>query len=203
MGLSTIGDVARYPERALVGRLGAVTGHHLAALARGDDARPVISEHDAVSIGHQDTFEDDIADKGELAVILLEQADRVAVRLRESELRARSVVLIIKYDDFKQITRRVTLDAGTSDGGLLARTAIELLAKVAIDDRKGSRVRLCGISTTNLEPRNAPRQLLFDEAERAKGERIGETIDKIADKFGKGMLKRAVHVTKNKDEDSR
>src|SRR6476620_3117082 len=30
MGLSTIGDVARYPEAALVGRLGASSGHHLA-----------------------------------------------------------------------------------------------------------------------------------------------------------------------------
>ena len=51
MGLSTIGDVARYPEAALVARLGAVTGHHLAALARGDDARPVISEHEQVPSG--------------------------------------------------------------------------------------------------------------------------------------------------------
>jgi DNA polymerase-4 len=200
MGLSTIGDVARYPEAALVSRLGAVTGHHLAALARGEDHRPVISEHEQVSIGHQETFDDDIDDKGELAVILLDQADRVAARLRDHQLRARAVVLIIKYDDFRQITRRTTLDAGTSDGGLLARTAIELLAKVPIESKKGSRVRLCGISASSLEPRDAPRQLLFDEAARAKGERLGETIDKVAAKFGKAAIKRAIHVTKDEDE---
>ncbi len=201
LGLATIGEVARYPEAALVSRLGAVTGRHLAALARGEDSRGVVSEHDAVSVGHQETFDDDIDDKGELAVILLDQADRVAARLRESELRARSVVLIIKYDDFRQITRRTTLDAATSDGGVLARTAIDLLSKVPIESRKGARVRLCGISTTNLEPRNAPRQLLFDEAERAKGERLGDTIDKIADKFGKGALKRAILVPRDRDDD--
>jgi len=200
LGLSTIRDVARYPEAALVARLGAVTGHHLAALARGDDSRPVVSEHDAVSIGHQETFDDDIDDKGELAVILLDQADRVAARLRESDLRARAVVLIIKYDDFRQITRRTTLDAASSDGGVLARTAIELLAKVPIESRKGARVRLCGISTTNLEPRDAPRQLLFDEAERAKGERLGDTLDKLSAKFGKGTIKRAILVTKDGDD---
>jgi DNA polymerase-4 len=200
MGLSTIGDVARYPERALVGRLGAVTGHHLAALARGEDARPVISDHEAVSVGHQETFDDDIEDKGELTVILLDQADRVAARLRASELRARSVVLIIKYDDFRQITRRTTLDSSTSDGGMLARTAIDLLSMVPIEPRKGGRVRLCGISTTNLEPRDAPRQRGFDEAERAKGERLGETIDKVAAKFGKAAIKRAIHVTREPDE---
>jgi len=199
MGLSTIGDVARYPEAALVGRLGAVTGHHLAALARGEDHRPVVAEHDPVSVGHQETFDDDIDDKGELAVLLLDQADRVAARLRGAELRARAVVLIIKYDDFRQITRRTTLDAATSDGGVLARTAIDLLAKVAIEPRKGARVRLCGISATQLEPRDAPRQLGFDEAERARGERLGETIDKLAAKYGKGAIRRAVHLDDDDD----
>lgn len=194
MGLSTIGDVARYPEAALVGRLGAVTGHHLAALARGEDHRAVVAESDPVSFGHQQTFDDDIDDKGELSVILLEQADRVAVRLREAGLRARAVVLIIKYDDFRQITRRTTLDAPTSDGGVLSRTAIELLSKVVIESRKGARVRLCGISATSLEPRDAPRQLGFDEAARAKGERLGDTIDKLAAKFGKATIRRAVHL---------
>ena len=200
MGLSTIGDVARYPEAALVGRLGAVTGHHLAALARGEDHRSVVAEHDPVSVGHQETFDDDIDDKGELAVLLLDQADRVAARLRGAELRARAVVLIIKYDDFRQITRRTTLDAATSDGGVLARTAIDLLAKVAIEPREGARVRLCGISATQLEPRDAPRQLGFDEAERAKGERLGDTIDKLAAKFGKGAIRRAVHLDDDDDE---
>jgi DNA polymerase-4 len=200
MGLSTIGDVARYPEAALVARLGAVTGHHLAALARGEDSREVVPESDPVSVGHQETFDDDIDDKGELGVILLDQADRVAQRLREANLRARAVVLIVKYDDFRQITRRTTLDAPTSDGGLLARTAIELLAKVSIEPRKGGRVRLCGISATSLEPRDAPRQLGFDEAARQKGERLGDTIDKLAAKFGKATIRRAVHLDDSDDD---
>ena len=200
MGLSTIGDVARYPEAALIGRLGAVTGQHLAALARGEDARPVVSEREAVTIGHRETFEHDLEDKGELGVILLDQADRVASRLRAAELRARTVTLIIKYDDFRQITRRTTLDQATSDGGVLARTAIDLLSKVPIESRRGGRVRLCGVSADNLEPRDAPRQLGFDEAAREKGERLGSTIDKLAAKFGKGAIRRAVHLG-DSDED--
>ncbi len=127
-------------------------------------------------------------------MVLLDQADRVASRLREANLRARSVVLIIKYDDFRQITRRTTLDSATSDGGVLARTAIELLARVSVEPRKGCRVRLCGISATSLEPRDAPRQLLFDEADRARGERLGDTIDKLAARFGKAAIRRAVHL---------
>jgi DNA polymerase-4 len=201
MGLATIGDVARYPEASLVARLGPTLGPHLAALARGEDHRPVIAEHDPVSIGHQDTFDDDIDDKGELAVILLDQADRVASRLRAADLRARAVVLIIKYDDFRQITRRTTLDGATSDGGVLARTAIELLAKVTVEPRRTCRVRLCGLAGTSLEPRDAPRQLGFDEATRARGERLGDTIDKLAARYGKGAIRRAVHLDDDNDED--
>jgi DNA polymerase-4 len=200
MGLSTIGDVARYPEAALVSRLGAATGQHLKALARGEDHRAVVAEHDPVSFGHQETFDDDIEDKGELAVILLDQADRVAHRLREANLRARAAVLIVKYDDFRQITRRTTLDEPTSDGGVLARTAIELLSKVTIESRKGGRVRLCGISATNLEARDAPRQLGFDEATRQKTERLNDTVDKLALKFGKAAIRRAVHLKNEPDE---
>jgi DNA polymerase-4 len=199
LGLQTIGDVARYPEGALVARLGAVTGHHLAALARGEDPRPVIAEHAAVSVGHRETFDDDIDDKGELAVVLLDQADRVAARLRAAELRARAVVLHIKYDDFRLITRRTLLEVPTSDGAVLARTAIDLLAKVAVEPRKGGRVRLCGVAATDLEARDAPRQLAFDEAERARGERLGDTIDKLAAKYGKGAIRQAVHLTPDDD----
>jgi DNA polymerase-4 len=201
MGLATIGDVARYPEAALVARLGATTGHHLAELARGCDPRPVIAERAPVTVGHQETFDDDVEDKGELAVLLLDQADRVAARLRAGDLRARAVVLIIKYDDFRQITRRTTLPAATSDGGVLARTAIDLLAKVAIEPRKGGRVRLCGIAAAQLEPRDAPRQLGFDEAARARGERLGEAIDKLAARYGKGAIRRAVHLDDDDDDD--
>ena len=194
LGLSTIGDVARYPEAALVARLGATTGPHLAALARGEDPRPVTAERAPVTVGHRETFDDDIDDPGELAVILLDQADRVAARLRAADLRARAVVLIIKYDDFRQITRRVTLPDPSSDGRVIARAVLELLGKVAIEPRKGGRVRLCGVSATDLEPRDAPRQLGFDEAERARGERLGDTIDKLARRFGKGAIRRAVHL---------
>ncbi|HEY4177642.1 MAG TPA: DNA polymerase IV [Kofleriaceae bacterium] len=200
MGLATIGDVARYPENALVGRLGENTGRHLAALARGEDSRAVVSEHDQVSIGHRETFDDDIDDRDELAIVILDQADRVAARLRAAELRARTVVLHVRYDDFRMITRQTALPTASSDGGVIARTAIDLLGKVAIDSRKGQRVRLIGISATHLENRDAPRQLMFDEADRAKGERLGDTLDKLTAKFGKATIKRAVHLDGEGDE---
>ncbi len=195
LGLRTIGDVARYPEAALRARLGEATGAHLAALARGDDPRAVEEEQAPVSVGHQETFEHDVDDPHDLEGLLLHQADRVAARLRAAELRAGAVALIVKYDDFRQLTRRTTLPDPTSDGQVIARAAIDLLGHVEVADRPGRRVRLVGVSTTALEPRDAPRQLTLDEGRRARGERLGDVLDTIRGKFGTAAVRRAVHVS--------
>jgi DNA polymerase-4 len=199
LGLRTIGDVARYPLPALVARLGDTWGPHLAALARGEDPRPVESGERPVSVGHRETFEHDQLDRHDLEIVLLQQCDRVGARLRRASLRAGAVVLYIKYDDFTQITRQRRLADPSSDGAVIARAALELLAGVEIDDRKGRRVRLCGVAATALEDRDAPRQLTLDEHARAKGERLGEALDEIRAKFPGVAVRRAVHLA---DEDS-
>jgi DNA polymerase-4 len=201
MGLQTIGDVARYPEEALVARLGATLGPHLAALARGQDARPVEPEGAPVSIGHQETFEHDVDDPADLVGLLLDQADRVAARLRHAHLRAQTAVLIVKYDDFRQITRRTTLPDPTSDGSVLARAVLDLLAEVPVDDRPGKRVRLVGLAATQLEPRDAPRQLTLDERDRQKGERLGDVLDRVHARYGDAAIQRAIHLRAADDED--
>ena len=197
MALHTIGDVARYPESILRARLGSGLGAHLAALARGEDARPVDAEGDPVSIGHEETFDVDLSSKADIEVLLLAQADRVAARLRRARLRARVVQLKIKYADFRLLTRRATLADATVDGTLIGRKALELLAGIAIDGDHGKRhrVRLCGVSVTGLESRDGPRQLTLGEADRSRGERLGDVLDQIHARFGEGLVRRAMHWT--------
>jgi DNA polymerase-4 len=200
LGLRTIGEVARYPERTLIARLGATTARQLISLACGEDPRPVEDNDAPVSIGHQETFDEDLDDKADLELTLLDQADRVAARLRRSELRACVVTLIIKYDDFRQITRRLTLADSTADGSVLARTAFELLAAVPVADEAGMKVRLAGISASGLSHRDAPRQLALDDAtgDLDRGERLGAVIDRLEDRFGAQVVRRAVMVKKSK-----
>lgn len=194
LGLATIGDVARYPEAGLIARLGPQLGPHLAALARGEDRREVEPEQPPVTVGHQETFEHDTCDRGDLELVLIQQLDRVAERLRRAELRATVVGVIVKYDDFRQLTRRQTLSDPTTDAAVLIRTALPLLAAVEIDDRPRRRVRLLGGFAGGLERRDAPRQLALDEASRARGERLGDTLDKLRDRFGGAAVKRAIQL---------
>lgn len=197
LGLQTIGDVARYPESTLIARLGASAGRHIAALARGEDARVVEAQEIPESVGHQETFDEDIDDSADLIPTLLDQADRIATRLRRMELQATTVVLIIKYDDFRQITRRVGVPA-TSDSQRIIAAALRLLQQVPISGARGASVRLCGISTTNLVSKHAPKQLMFDQADTERGERLGATLDKVEDKFGSDIVKRAIALAKKK-----
>lgn len=201
LGLRTIGDVARFPESQLIARLGAGLGAHLAALARGEDARPVEPERAAVSVGHQETFDHDLHEREDLEIVLLHQLDRVAERLRRAELRATVVGVIVKHDDFRQLTRRQTLPDPTSDAAVMLRVATGLLDAFDIDDRPKKRVRLLGAFAAGLEPRGAPRQLALDEPTRARGERLGDTLDRLRDKFGAAVVKRAVHLGDDPDSE--
>ena len=105
------------------------------------------------------------------------------------------------YDDFRQVSRRPTLPDPTSDGSVIAHTALELLRDVDISARSGQRVRLAGLSTTGLEPRDAPRQLTLDEGSRAKGERLGDVLDQVRARFGAAAVQRAVHVGGDVDDE--
>jgi DNA polymerase-4 len=192
LGLSTIGDVARFPEATLARHLGAAAGAHIAALARGEDPRAVEPESAPVSIGHEQTFDDDLDDKETIASVMLSQADRVAARLRSAGLRTRTVMIKVKYTDFQLVSRRRTLDEPTSDGSVIGRVAASLLATVDIGRRH--RIRHCGVAATNLEARDAPRQLGFGEQARARGERLGDLLDQIHAKFGGSAISRAVHL---------
>ncbi len=193
LGLRSIGDVAAFPRLVLEKKLGVQSGGHLHDLAHGIDARSVQPGREMGSIGHEITFERDTADTAAIAKVLLGQADKVARRLRKRDLRARTVVLKIKFADFTQITRRKTLGDPSSDATILADTATSLLSELTITkgNNKSQMVRLCGISVSNLEDRNGPRQLGFSEAYRAKGERLGEVLDKIQDRFGDASVGRA------------
>ncbi|MSP60396.1 MAG: DNA polymerase IV [Myxococcales bacterium] len=190
LGLATIGDVARIGETALAGRLGADGARRLFALAEGRDERAVIPDRAPVSVGSEETFERDVHLRAHLAPSLLAHTDRVCRRVRALGLRARTVTVKVKYADHELCTRRVTLARSTADGRVVARTALELLEVVPAIEQRGA--RLVGISLSGLVAKDGPRQLSLDEPATERGEHLGETIDRITDRFGGGAVTRAV-----------
>jgi DNA polymerase-4 len=201
LGIDTIGELAEFPRALLRKRFGEM-GDQLWSLSRGIDDRAVEPERAPKSIGHEDTFTEDLEDTAELEQILLEQADRVARRLRKGGWVARVVVLKAKTHTFELFTRRRSLQRPTSDGDVLARTAQALFAR--LQRTKGPlKLRLTGVTAAELSQSEAPRQLTFDEPEHAAKDKLAEALDSITDRFGKPMLMRASTLDRARDKQRR
>jgi DNA polymerase-4 len=190
VGLRTIGDVARAELPMLEARLGRESAHHLRALSEGRDDRAVEPDRMPVSVGHEDTFDQDRRDREWLGRQLLDQSDRACARLRELGLRARVLTVKVKYADHQRTSRRTTFPRATTDGRVIGPAARRLLAGVPDIERRG--VRLTGVSLSGLTADDAPRQLALDEPAVERGEQLGATLDRIAGRFGRAAVRRAV-----------
>ncbi len=182
-GMRTIGDVARRDAAWMEARWGP-SGRHLWELSQGIDAREVVPDREAKSVGAEDTFDEDLTGLEALSPYVHAQALRVGRRLRRAGVKGRVVQLKVKYSDFTTITRRTTLPELTDDGQTLYRVARELLEK-AHEERP---IRLTGVSMQELGSgeAQAPRQLgLFTQPEAPRrSDKLNAALDKIAERFG-------------------
>ncbi|NPD29158.1 DNA polymerase IV [Corallococcus exiguus] len=176
-GLVTIGDVAARDVDWLEERFGAASAKHLWELSHGIDARDVVPDRAAKSVGAEDTFDEDLTGLEALKPHVHAQALRVARRLRRATLKGRVVQLKLKFADFTLITRRVTLREATDDGQVIYRSALELLERA----HEGKALRLTGVSVQLDE--DEPQLGLFPAA-APKSSKLNEAMDRIAARFG-------------------
>jgi DNA polymerase IV len=189
LGLVTIGDIAGQDPAYLERKLGS-GGRDLWTLSQGVDARPVIPDREAKSIGAEETFNDDLRDPESLRPHVHGQALRVAHRLRRAGLRARTVQLKLKLADFTLVTRRSTFEAATDDGQALYRAAAVLLAEAwtELGSARGRlAVRLSGVSAQNLEAATPAQGVLFPPAP-APVQALNRALDRITARFGQGAI---------------
>jgi DNA polymerase-4 len=118
----------------------------LQQLARGEDDRPVVSDHDPKSSGSENTFAKDVTDIHEIRGEIAEMARDAARWLARHERYARTVTIKVRYHDFTTITRSQS-DEPTRDEETIVERAVALLEKTECGRRP---VRLLGVSVHNL-----------------------------------------------------
>jgi DNA polymerase-4 len=185
LGLRTVGDVADIPLDALTRAVGTATASHLHELSWGRDPRAVITETAEKSIGHERTFERNIADRSELEREMLRLANAVAVRLRRGGVQARTIALKLRFDDFSTITRSRTLADPTDLGRRIYEEARALYAE---SGRAGEPVRLLGVRGEQLVGHVADTGLWDDDGDWRDAE---SAVDAIAAKFGRNLVRPA------------
>ena len=159
LGIETVGDLAAIPEETLVRTVGDAHGRHLAALSRGEDERAVEPDRATKSVGHEETFADDLHSHEALHGHAVRMADAVAARMQDASLVARTITVKIRFGDRTTITRSHSVGTPTASPRVLRAVALTLLEAVDV----GPGVRLLGVSGSNLADAGDVVQLSFDD----------------------------------------
>jgi DNA polymerase-4 len=146
VGLRRVADIAELPLARLRRVVGNAVAEHLHALSRGHDQRAVVVDSPDRSIGAEETFDVDHHDRDLLKRELLRLAERTAAALRAKGMRARTVSIKVRFDDFSTITRSRTVPVATDVTREIYQTAAQLLDEQV---PQGA-VRLIGVRTEQL-----------------------------------------------------
>ncbi|MDQ3154053.1 MAG: DNA polymerase IV [Actinomycetota bacterium] len=160
LGCRTIADVATMPLPALRRGVGVAVAEHLHALAQGRDDRAVVPDAAEKSVGAEETFEVDVADRQQLRRELLRLCERTTASLRRRGLRGRTVALKLRFPDFTTISRSRTLPEPVAGGRAVYAVARDLLEAHL---PAGARIRLIGVRVEQLVGGGAAEQLTLDD----------------------------------------
>lgn len=146
MGIFTGYDLRKVSEAHLVEVFGKVgTIYHNFSL--GIDVRKVETDSVRKSVGCERTFAEDIASRTILLIELYHAVLELVERIAKASFSGRTLTLKIKYADFRQITRSISVDSY-----LITKTDILPIAKSLLSQISVSpimKVRLLGLSVSN------------------------------------------------------
>jgi DNA polymerase-4 len=150
-GIHTIGQLAAREEQWLMDTFGPRTGAWLHAAAHGRDERPVQTESEPVSMSRETTFDRDlhaVKDKAELGIIFTRLCEQVAQDLQRKGYTGKTIGIKLRFDNFKVVTRDITIHKSTSDAQEIRRVAGQCLKRAPLQRR----LRLLGVRVGALVP---------------------------------------------------
>ena len=149
MGIRTVGELASRPLEELLQAFGRSQGRWLHEAAHGRDDRPVLTHSEPVSTSRETTFERDlhpVHDRSALSEVFTRLCERVAIDLQRKGYLARTIGIKLRFDDFRTVTRDLTLAAPTADARDIRRAAGQCLKRVEL----ARRLRLLGVRASGL-----------------------------------------------------
>jgi DNA polymerase-4 len=163
LGIHNGADLKQLDLVSLVRNFGKI-GVFYYDIVRGIDERPVETDLERKSIGTELTFEKDLTNRFGIVAELYKIEKELMSRLEHCQSTGRTITLKVKFADFRQITRSKTLQNYIRDFDTLHREVSDIRKSLKLE---GSRIRLLGVSISNLETDEcADRQLfLFDDDE--------------------------------------
>ncbi|MBC8006484.1 MAG: DNA polymerase IV [Prolixibacteraceae bacterium] len=147
--IRTIGELAAAKPQWLLEEFGSNYGAWLHEAANGRDERPVVTFSEPKSISRETTFERDLharEDRAALGIIFTRLCEQLAADLRRKGYLAKTIGVKLRYDDFRIVTRELTLEAHTDEAHTIRQTAGRCLKKAMLEQR----LRLLGVRAGSL-----------------------------------------------------
>jgi DNA polymerase IV len=179
LGINTLGELAGIPPGNLkdyFGSAGEVMQRHARGLGNDTITPPGVVK----SISKETTFHQDIASANHLRATLYYLSEKVARKLRQHNLQAKTVAIKIRYSDFSTITRQVSLPRPCSSDRIIGDVAQKLLEKEL--SGKLVALRLIGVRVANLG--DVSTQLDMLDGAPAEQRHIEAVMDRIRDRYG-------------------
>lgn len=195
MGLYTIGDVANVSRNELEAVFGK-NGIKLHEMANGLDDSPVAlsdDRHRPESVSNGSTPEKDIDNLKDAKILIYSLSEVIAYRLRKYRLYALGVYIGIRDNQLKCFSRQSKLLYPTDDAKEIADFAIEIL-KQNYNFKENKPLRMITVGTYNLIEDKESVQASFFEDESDKNDKINDRLDGLRNKYGYGILKRAIEI---------
>ena len=193
MGINKIGDLALFNKKMIVKRLGKY-GALIWDNANGLNNNEVVYKEELPkSIGNSITLSKDYTDINELNKILLSLSEKVAYRIRKSGLKAYTIGIQIKTNEFVKYSHQIKLNNPTSNTHEIYNISKDLLEKLY----NNQPIRLIGIKLDNLTDNEFTQISMFETPiNKEKNTKIDKVIDNIRDKYGYDIITHGTIIKK-------
>lgn len=180
-GFYKIGQLAALPDESALKPIAGNQAKRLYDMARGIDERPVEYERQVHSIGNELTYEEDLMDPQLIDQEWYFFAHKVAKRLRQQNLKGRTIAIKVRFNDFETLSRQKRIEVPTDNEETLYRVGMMLYNKLNINKP----IRLLGLTVSDFAGALGQTSLFEEETFQ---EDLARAMDGLEAKFGEGIV---------------
>lgn len=184
-GIRLVRHIQELDQSTLQRLFGENGGGHLYRQAHGISSSFVGLAAEQKQISQEVTFSEDLDDADTIQSTLLQLACGIGRIARRKGVQGYVVTVKYRLPGFETHTRQRKLPAPTNWDMAIFEEGQRLLAETKAPGRP---LRLVGIGLSNLVPVGTHRVGLFGGPDRVRADRLYDTLDKIAEKYGKNSI---------------
>ncbi len=180
LSIRSCGQLGRADEQMLTRKFG-IMGKRYKEWGQGIDHSPVVpqdEDDDVKSVGHSMTLRRDVDTREDILKYLLQLSEMVGLRARRYGVSGKTVTLYIRFADyFSNAGKQETLSSYINQSDEIYKAATAILNSIKIEQK----VRLLGISLSNLQHHSQQLPLFPEEQRKAK---MTQAMDAVNNKLG-------------------